>query len=1383
MGPPIIFLAFANDKQQTGAGYLRGLTAERNAIRDALRKAEQQGLCQVLVEPDVTIDRIFDTFQDQQYRGRIALFHYGGHAESYSLLLETASGAQATAHSEGLVAFLSKQKSLKLVFLNGCSSKLQSEELVAAGLPAVIGTAQQINDTIATGLASQFYKGLSQGMTIDLSWTDAVDKMKTESGGTATSSMYNQTLLASPGENDFPWDLYLGEDGNESRAWNLPEAANQPLFGLELPRSYYRNLPKSPYVGLRSYQQDEAAVFFGRGREIRTLYTLMRREQPLILLSGHQGVGKSSLLAAGLTPRLESEYHTVYCPASAKDNPATTLRNILAQLVVDQEVVVANSHHDDVSSRIAEVRESMKAVTRTAHEVLARELVRLEQIDQQTRNPLHEQWKAVEHRLGKPLILLLDELPLDPGQWDGLGLIVQQMFKHQSALKGKLVFSIDGTAHTAFEQVLRAWNVGYIEHFLTPLDHTQVQEVVNGIISSSVTQQFYRIEFEHTPERDLAKAIANDLVNSANTTLVAPYLQVMMSALWAQAHERNSQQLGISVHDYQKEITDGNIMHTFLGQQLQSITLTHGSAVDSGLILDLLYRHTSALGQSQILDENARHAAYVSKDHEINQLIDECIHHFLLCRVHSGATDLGHQLLAPMVIRRYSRSLLPGQQAMRILNSKISDDSNAADKWLNATDLAIIERGIPGMRDLTREEEALVEYSTKKKLLADREKKRNRIIRRALVAVIAVFAVLAGYQWFVAYKRFLYAQAGERAFEARDVMAKDNTRAMHLAIGAYAVLKEKSPPMLMHTMSDIFHTQDDHPFYSAVFPHQKKVHSAVFSHDHTRVLTASEDGYAKLWDLKGSELLALPHIIEVRDAIFSPTDQQILTLTRTHVSLWNRDGSLMDRDSIPETVTDLRHFSSDGMKIIPSYIEPMDSVLVNTMESLQQNYYLIIPSDQSDRILGINYGVCALYDKSGNVIRDTCTTGFIYSAQFSPDGQYFLTVTPTDSTSIVTMWNLDGQPVRKFACEGTEVRAVFSPDNNGFLTASNDFTAKLWDFSSPFLHRFRNQNAALNTIDHDGSGHLYLTSAYDSTAKIWDQYGNVIDSLKHRNVVTSAGFSSNGNYVFTACLDSTARLWNPRQHDVRILQHRGEVNTAFFSHDDRMVVTASMDSTACLWRMSGERVEEFRHTSDVLEAMLSHDDKHVLTRTADNDVILWNLAGDSLFVWPHPGRVHSIAFAADDASILVASADSLVHIYSSKDGKELHSLSHSEQPRVAITSPDGKRILTGGTTIRIWDTDGQLLDSLVHPQIVSTISFSPNGNQILTTSVDHNAYLWDDAGQQLAVYRKHGLKINHGCFEKDGQHILTAGDDGFVIRWRTPHAIYTGMKDKLIYRE
>ena len=64
----------------------------------------------------------------------------------------------------------------------------------------------------------------------------------------------------------------------------------------------------SPYPGIRSFTREEAAIFFGRGTDIRKLYTQLGHAQPVILLTGKKGVGKTSLLAAGLVPRLEEAF-------------------------------------------------------------------------------------------------------------------------------------------------------------------------------------------------------------------------------------------------------------------------------------------------------------------------------------------------------------------------------------------------------------------------------------------------------------------------------------------------------------------------------------------------------------------------------------------------------------------------------------------------------------------------------------------------------------------------------------------------------------------------------------------------------------------------------------------------------------------------------------------------------------------------------------------------------------------------------------------------------------------------------------------------------------------------------------------------------------------
>jgi len=73
--PPVIFLAFANDHHD----YLYKLTEEQNAVRKALAQMKKEGLCEVIYETDTDLDKIWHTFDE--YQDRIAIFHYGGHAE------------------------------------------------------------------------------------------------------------------------------------------------------------------------------------------------------------------------------------------------------------------------------------------------------------------------------------------------------------------------------------------------------------------------------------------------------------------------------------------------------------------------------------------------------------------------------------------------------------------------------------------------------------------------------------------------------------------------------------------------------------------------------------------------------------------------------------------------------------------------------------------------------------------------------------------------------------------------------------------------------------------------------------------------------------------------------------------------------------------------------------------------------------------------------------------------------------------------------------------------------------------------------------------------------------------------------------------------------
>ncbi len=340
MQVPVIFLAFANDKVDN-ARYLRNLPQELDGIRKALLPAIQANLCEVIERANVTIENILDTFQDDRYRDRIAILHYGGHADGYQLLLEQLDGSHAVAQGGGLVSFFARQKGLKLVFFNGCSTHQQSIELMQAGIPAVVGTSNAISDDIATDLSIRFYKGMAQGMTLDRAWSSAIDEIKIKKGEGNTRGLYRKEAAKQMIDERFPWDLFIREGSEIVKEFNLPAEVNNPLFGLpEIPKTY--NLPEVPYQFLTRYERCHAEVFVGRSGYIRDLYNRItdKNSTPIISIYGQAGVGKSSLFDAGLRPRLENSHTVVYISRIKDKGLLGTLEEALG-IKREQEVIEA----------------------------------------------------------------------------------------------------------------------------------------------------------------------------------------------------------------------------------------------------------------------------------------------------------------------------------------------------------------------------------------------------------------------------------------------------------------------------------------------------------------------------------------------------------------------------------------------------------------------------------------------------------------------------------------------------------------------------------------------------------------------------------------------------------------------------------------------------------------------------------------------------------------------------------------------------------------------------------------------------------------------------------------------------------------------------------
>lgn len=307
--PPVFLLAYAN-YHEGERGYLRNLPEERRRVVEKLSRAQRAGICEVIVLNDVTLEEIIKVFQDEVYKGRIALFHFSGHANGYALHLENPFRNKESLFMESFAEFLGMQQSLQVVFLNGCSTASQGEMLIREGIPGVIFTHTDISDTVACLFATYFYEALGAGSAIGQAFQEAAVLVRSQEQFQDYRALYRQESQS--GKMALPWDIQYHPEKTDSSTWNLPDAADQPLYIL--PALSEGPLPNSPFPGLIPYSNIDRPVFWGRDAEIRHFYqsATASTAPQILIIYGARGVGKTSFLQAGLLPYLELDHKVIH---------------------------------------------------------------------------------------------------------------------------------------------------------------------------------------------------------------------------------------------------------------------------------------------------------------------------------------------------------------------------------------------------------------------------------------------------------------------------------------------------------------------------------------------------------------------------------------------------------------------------------------------------------------------------------------------------------------------------------------------------------------------------------------------------------------------------------------------------------------------------------------------------------------------------------------------------------------------------------------------------------------------------------------------------------------------------------------------------------------
>jgi WD40 repeat protein len=529
--------------------------------------------------------------------------------------------------------------------------------------------------------------------------------------------------------------------------------------------------------------------------------------------------------------------------------------------------------------------------------------------------------------------------------------------------------------------------------------------------------------------------------------------------------------------------------------------------------------------------------------------------------------------------------------------------------------------------------------------------------------------------------------------------------------------------------------------------HSGEVHAVAFSSDGKRLASAGADGTARIWDASSGALLST--IAVSRGAINAIVlngdgNRVAVGCADATASLWNTQSGrkLRDFNGHKEQITGIAMDADDARLVTASLdgsVRLWDAEQGAEIRQLRGGKAAVwsaaFSPDGNSVAAAIEDRTIGLWDAGTGALLKVFNghANFPVSVAFSPDGLRLASAGWDDTARV---WDVrTGNQLIALAGHTGVVRSVaFGADDRTVLTGSADGSVRSWD-TGPGAERF------------------------------------AIDASPYP--IHSVAYSPNGEGLATAGGDSVVRVWDAGSGMQRAILsgHDGEVEQAIFNRAGDRLASAASDFTAAIWSVpGGRRILTLRHESKwVRSVAFSRDGALLLTGNYDGHARLWDaLRGDMLAdVAAHNDRIQMVAFSPDDRSFATGSSDGTAKIWDARTRSMSRALRHGGAVRALAFHPNGRTLATAGDGRRvlIWDTASgrQLLELSDHPSDVSAVAFDTKGERVASAAADGTIKLWNaTSGEQLLTLADPGGAITGVSFSPDDRFLAVSGEDGAV---------------------
>lgn len=1119
------------------------------------------------------------------------------------------------------------------------------------------------------------------------------------------------------------------------------------------------------YPGTRSFQKEDADIFFGREEDVRQLLRLIRLEK-LVILHGKSGLGKTSLLNAGLLPVLESAPAAPAADEPDEERPATEVQEIrfgayqaeMTDLPVDvlKQQIQAEAPMHPLVAQWAEGPDSLwyyfksKQLSDRDDRTTLLVFDQFEELFTYPESELEHFKKEFSDLLNGHVPDIFQKNMIAGLREDRKAVSREDKRWLNKPLNVKVIIGIRSDRLSLLDQFTdQAPNMLVNLYELKPLNREQARSaIVQPAEKRSAVYLTPPFTYDAEAIETMLDALSNDQgeIESFQLQLLCQYLENQVledPELRTILTERFGGREGVQTilnNYYEREIGK-------LPEKDQTIARRF---IEEGLIINEK-RVAVAAGSEQ--------ARFGVSENLLQRLLDSRL--IREGNIHLGKIyELSHDTLVEPVLKSYEKR-------------KTEEERLATE------------------REIARQ---------KKQLQKEKRRRQRARVYAILGFTLFLLALIAG---LLAWRNAQAAKKQERQAKAAALAAKawavyrnDHTLAFRIAESAFKI--DPDNQQVKQTLLDIINSTETSFYQKIISHHQFEIEDIAFSSDSKYFATCSKDSDVRVWTREGEPAHWFKgkflgdqfpgHKNTVTGLSFSPDNRLLVSVGLDGmVKIWDLAG-----DSL------LREFRGQGKQINAICFSHADQWFVTAGADSVANIWTLdgtrkhtlsghrgiinaVAVSQDDRLVltAGRDGSAILWDSSTGQAIDHFSNqdNPVLAVAFLPDGQHFVWGSGNKTAEI---WHIKGKKLRSLGGHnGQVIDVAVAPDGSFVMTASDDATAKIWSLGGEEILTLAGHSRPLNTVTISPDGATILTGGWDYTARLWNVAFNLdIQRNKHTNFIYSTDVSSDNSSILTAGRDNTAKMWNFEGRMLTdFIGHQASVQSAMFVPDKEEVLTASLDGSVKIWDWSGAVIAHLEHKEPVFSVECTPGRKEVISGTQFGKVFIWGPDGRVIKQWqagsnrfavfsmdispdqdklitsqgnivkmwtlegefidsivnPYTDMIYKVLFAADGQSFYTAGREfplrkwslqgELIQSYYGHQGEIYGLRNHPTLPYVISTSWD--------RTAKIWNRQGQLIQNFIHPDGVYTATFSQDGRQIVTGSRDYIGRIWDMDGNLI----------------------------------------------------